>query len=326
MSARTALLAELGRMETPMSSTPAATAQQTADTTIPVAGPLTIKAFGVTDQGKVRPSNEDQFLVAELSKAMRVWQTSLPEPKLQTGDDRAHLLLVADGMGGARAGERASATAVAAIEQFMLNSFKWFFGSNKADAQRVLSQFQAAFQAADDRVLEEAAEHPELSGMGTTVTMAFQLGAQLCILHAGDSRAYIYRDGELQQLTQDHTVTAEMVRTGALRPEEANSHRLRHVITNVIGGNEPGVKVECLALELRAGDRLLLCTDGLTEMVSDEAITSTLAVENEPDVATRSLLNQANERGGRDNITIVIARFDAAAAAPTAPAAGERPL
>jgi protein phosphatase len=306
MSAKTALLAELHRGEVPM----------TAHSDTPTSAPqgLSIKAFGITDKGKVRARNEDQFLIAELSKAMRVWQTSLPEPALQIGDDRAHLFLVADGMGGAQAGQRASALAVIAIEQFMLNSFKWFFGSNNAEAQRVLGQFQAAFKHADLRVLEEAAEHPELTGMGTTVTMAFQLGSQLCILHAGDSRAYIYRDGELEQLTQDHTVTAEMVRTGALRPEEADGHQLRHVITNVIGGNELGVKVECLALELQDGDRLLMCSDGLTEMVAHDAVVATLAAESEPEAATRKLLAQANDGGGRDNITIVIVRFDQAPA------------
>ena len=102
---------------------------------------LAVKAFGITDTGKVRASNEDQFLIAELTKAMRVWQTSLPEPKVQVGEERAHLFLVADGMGGHRAGERASALAVVAIEQCTLNSFNWFLGSNSGDAQRVLAQF-----------------------------------------------------------------------------------------------------------------------------------------------------------------------------------------
>src|SRR6186713_199095 len=104
--------------------------------------PLTVKAFGVTDKGKVRTNNEDQFLIAELTKAMRVWQTSLPEPKLQVGEERAHLFLVADGMGGYQAGERASALAVAAIEQFTLNTFKWFFGADGTEAHKVLTQFQ----------------------------------------------------------------------------------------------------------------------------------------------------------------------------------------
>ncbi len=271
---------------------------------------LTVKAFGITDKGKVRATNEDQFLVAELTKAMRIWQTSLSEPKLQVGEERAHLFLVADGMGGHQAGERASALAVAAIEQFTLNSFKWFFGSDDTEAKKVLAQFQSAFSQADARIAEEAAGHPELNGMGTTVTMAFQLGVQLCVVHAGDSRAYLYRDGELHQLTQDHTLTADMVRRGALRPDQVAGHRLRHVITNAVGGPELGVKVEARALELQAGDRLLLCSDGLTEMVTNEVIAAVLDAEPAPEAAAKNLLARANEGVASDNITLLIARFE----------------
>ena len=274
--------------------------------------PLTVKAFGITDKGKVRTTNEDQFLIAELTKAMRVWQTSLPEPKVQAGEEHAHLFLVADGMGGHRAGERASALAVVAIEQFTLNTFKWFFGSSDTEAQKVLAQFQSALSQADARILEESAEHPELSGMGTTVTMAFHLGSQLCIVHVGDSRAYVYRDGELHQLTQDHTVTGDMVRSGSLRPDEVAGHHLRHVITNVVGGEELGVTVEARAFEVQAGDRLLLCSDGLTEMVTNEAIAATLDAEPAPEVAATKLLAQANDGGALDNITLLIVRFDPA--------------
>jgi PPM family protein phosphatase len=274
--------------------------------------PLTVKAFGVTDKGKVRETNEDQFLIAELTKAMRVWQTSLPEPKLQVGEERAHLFLVADGMGGHLAGERASALAVAAIEQFMLNSFRWFFGSGSPDEQRVLAQFQSAIRHADARILEETAAHPELSGMGTTVTMAFHLGAQLCVIHVGDSRAYLYRDHELHQLTEDHTLVADMVRSGALRRDQVAEHQLRHTITNVVGGPELGVNVEARALEVRDGDRLLLCSDGLTEMVTNEAIAATLDAEPAPEAAAKKLLAQANDGAASDNITLIVVRFDAA--------------
>ncbi len=277
-------------------------------------GALAVKAFGITDTGKVRKSNEDQFLIAELSKRMRVWQTSLPEPQLQVGEDRAHLFLVADGMGGHRAGERASAIAVAAIEQFTLNTFRWFFAADSPGAQKVLAQFQSALSQADAKILEEASEHPELHGMGTTLTMAFQLGAQLCIVHVGDSRAYLYRAGELHQLTQDHTVVAELVRAGTLHPDQVAVHPLRHVITNVVGGPTIGVKVEARAFAVQAGDRLLLCSDGLTEMVKNDAIAETLDVEPEPEAAAKALLVQANEGGGRDNISIVIVRFDPAVA------------
>ena len=213
-------------------------------------------------------------------------------------------------MGGHRAGERASALAVVAIEQFTLNTFKWFFGADRTETQKVLAQFQSAFSQADVRILEEAVEHPELSGMGTTVTMALHLGAQLCVVHVGDSRAYVYRDGELHQLTQDHTLTADMVRSGALRPDQVAGHRLRHVITNVVGGPSPGVNVEAHAFEVQAADRLLLCSDGLTEMVTNEAIAATLGAEPVPEVAAKKLLAQANDAGGRDNITLVIVRFD----------------
>ena len=274
--------------------------------------PLTVKAFGVTDKGKVRTTNEDQFLVAELTKAMRVWQTSLAEPKLQVGEERAHLFLVADGMGGQLAGERASALAVAAIEQFMLNSFRWFFGSGSPDEQRVLAQFQSAIRHADARILEETAAHPELSGMGTTVTMAFHLGAQLCVIHVGDSRAYLYRDHELHQLTEDHTLVADMVRSGALRRDQVAEHELRHTITNVVGGPELGVNVEARALEVRDGDRLLLCSDGLTEMVTNDAIAATLDAEPTPEAAAKKLLAQANDGEASDNITLIVVRFEAA--------------
>ena len=271
---------------------------------------LALKAFGITDTGRVRNSNEDQFLIAELTKGMRVWQTSLPEPRLQIGEDRAHLMLVADGMGGHRAGERASAIAVVAIEQFTLNTFRWFFDTDSSGAQKVLAQFQSALSRADVKIFAEAAENPDLKGMGTTLTMAFQLGSQLCIVHVGDSRAYLYRDGQLHQLTKDHTLIAELVRSGAITEDRAATHHLRHVIINVVGGHELGVKVEARALVIQAGDRVLLCSDGLTEMLKDEAIMAVLEAEPLPENAARALVAQANDAGGRDNITVLIARFD----------------
>jgi serine/threonine protein phosphatase PrpC len=215
-------------------------------------------------------------------------------------------------MGVQRAGYRASGLAVAAVEQFKLYSFRWFVGSVNPEAVIVLSEFQSAIRHADARILEEAAEHPELSGMGTTVTMAFHLGTQLCVIHVGDSRAYLYRDHELHQLTEDHTVVADMVRSGALRPDQVAEHRLRHTITNVVGGPELGVKVEARALEVRGGDRLLLCSDGLTEMVTNEAIAATLDAEPAPEAVAKKLLAQANDGVASDNITLIVVRFDAA--------------
>ena len=280
--------------------------------TAPVRRALVVKAFGVTDKGRVRSTNEDQFLCAELTKAMRIWQTSLPEKKAQFGEERGHLFLVADGMGGANAGEQASALAVVAIEWFTLNTLKWFFDAKGPEAQKVLAQFQSALRQADARILEESTEHPELSGMGTTVTMAFQLDSQLCLVHVGDSRAYLYGDGELYQLTHDDTLVADLVSRGEIQPAQAAHHRLRNVITNVVGGTEAIVNVQAHALNVRAGDRLLLCSDGLTEMVPDEAIAAILGAELDPEAACTRLVAQANDAGGRDNITVLIVRFDSA--------------
>jgi protein phosphatase len=243
---------------------------------------------------------------------MRIWHTSLPEPKVRFGNERGHLFLVADGMGGHNGGEYASAMAVTAIEQFTLNTFKWFFRPGGVDAQRVLTQFQTALREAEARIFEESAEHPELHGMGTTVTMAYHLDSQLCIVHAGDSRAYMFEEGELRQVTRDHTVVAELVRQGNLQPGDAKRHRFRNLITNVVGGNEALQFVEAHALQLQAGDRLLLCSDGLTEMLSNDAIAATLRDELDPKTACSKLVRQANDAGGRDNITVVIVRFDAA--------------
>ena len=156
---------------------------------------LDVKAFGVTDKGRVRAANEDQFLIAELTKAMRISHTSLPEPHVRFGEERAHLFLVADGMGGHLAGETASALAVVAIEHFTLNTLKWFFALNGPEARGVLAQFQKALREADTRIVEKAAESPELTGMGTTLTVAYFLGEDLCIVHVGDSRVYVLSGG-----------------------------------------------------------------------------------------------------------------------------------
>jgi len=276
------------------------------------AGPLAVKTFGITDRGRVRPSNEDQFLIAELTKTMRIWQASAVDQTAQFGDERGHLFLVADGMGGHQGGEEASALAVLAIQEFTLNTLKWFFEANAQEAQRVLGQFHTALREADRRIRAEAAEHSELTGMGTTVTMAYHLNAQLCVVHVGDSRAYLYRGGELEQLTRDHTLMADLLRSGDIQPADVAKHRFRHVITNVVGGSDVGVNVEAHAMEVEAGDRLLMCSDGLTEMVTDDVIAATLRAEPDPEPACRTLLAKANEAGGRDNITLLIVRFDPA--------------
>jgi PPM family protein phosphatase len=277
--------------------------------------PLVVRSYGATDRGRLRPTNEDQFLIADLTKAMHVRQTSLVQPPARFGEQHGHLFLVADGMGGHHAGEHASALAVTLIEQFALNIFKWFMPLTAAHAENVITDFQEAVEQADATIVEAARKRAELHGMGTTLTLAYHYEAELLVIHVGDSRAYLFRDETLHQVTQDHTVVAEMVRRGELDSAEARRHRLRHVITNVVGGTEVGVHAEAHSVELRRDDALLLCSDGLTEMLSHSDITEVLRGEPNPEVACMRLISLANERGGQDNITAIVARFVAPVAA-----------
>src|SRR6516164_4864352 len=203
--------------------------------------PLTVRSFGLTDLGKVRETNQDQFLIAVLVKALQVERTSLPQPNVQQSSDRSHLFVVADGMGGHAAGEKASALAIDSVESFILETFKWFAQCKGQEQDQVLADFQGALGHANARLLAEAARRPELHGMGTTLTLAYSLNDMLFVAHVGDSRCYLLRNRLLYRLTRDHTLVEEMVRRGALKAEEAADHRWRHVITNAVGGDSAGV-------------------------------------------------------------------------------------
>ncbi len=269
----------------------------------------TLESFGASDQGRVRTSNEDQFVTATLMRALWIEQSSVQQAQMHYGDDRGHVLIVADGMGGAQGGETASAVAVGAIEQFLLNALRWLLTLHGSEEAEVLRDFKVALRTADASVCAAAAGHPGLSGMGTTLTMAYNLGTDLFVAHVGDSRCYLYRGGALQQLTRDHTLVGELVEKGLIQPEDAGAHPYRHVITNVVGGPKAGLHAEVHRLTLEPGDLLLLCTDGLTGMVADEQIASVLRGATTPRAASEELIRLANEQGGKDNVTAVVARY-----------------
>jgi len=271
--------------------------------------PLAVRSFGLTDPGRVRAVNEDQFLIAALLKALQVERTSLPQPKIQHSSNRSYLFVVADGMGGHAGGEQASALAIHSVESFILETFKWFAQFKAREEDQVLGDFQRALGQANARILAEAAERPELGGMGTTLTLAYSLNDVLFVAHVGDSRCYLSRNRALYRLTSDHTLLEDMVRQGTLSAEEATNHRWRHVITNVVGGNDPQVKVELHKLHLETGDVVLLCSDGLTGMLPEQEIGRALQAEADPEQTCRLLVDRANQAGGRDNITVVVAQF-----------------
>jgi protein phosphatase len=271
---------------------------------------LGVRSYGLTDRGRVRPGNEDCFLIAELARSLRVRQASFGQPGTQFSECRAHVFMVADGMGGHQGGEVASHLCVETVENFLLNTLRNVCRFRASEEQSVLMEFQKALIQADTRLIQESNHHAELYGMGTTLTVAFVEGTKLFVAHVGDSRCYLLDQGELQQLTRDHNVAAEMVRRGLLSPEEAAKSRMRHVVTNVIGGAEQGVHVELHRVELRPGDTLLVCSDGVTGMLSDARIAEILNEENDPEDACQLLVAEANANGGKDNITAIVARFD----------------
>ena len=270
---------------------------------------LTVQSFGLTDRGQRRETNQDQFVTAALMRALWVQQSSLPQSKVHYADDRGHVFIVADGMGGVRGGEQASALAVGAVEDFLLNALRWLFALDKGDESKVLRDFKAALRTADARVCEAADNNPGLRGMGTTLTMAYSHEGDLFVAHVGDSRCYLYRGGALQQLTHDDTLVQQLVETGILTPEKAAGHRLRHVITNVVGGPNQGIRVEVHRMSLEPGDTVLLCTDGLTGMLPDDRIAAVLGACPTPQEACEQLIRLANEQGGEDNVTAIVARY-----------------
>jgi protein phosphatase len=203
------------------------------------------------------------------------------------------LFAVADGMGGANAGEIASSLAAAALQE------------SDGEATGGEARVAGLIQEANRRVFTRANEDREASGMGTTMTVALVEEDRVAIGHVGDSRAYLFREGALEQLTDDHSLVAELVRSGKLTPEEAEIHPQRSVITRAVG-TEPDVDVDTFSVEGAAGDLFLICSDGLTDMVDEETILDALE-QNRQDLkaAAKALVNAANRGGGEDNITVV---------------------
>jgi serine/threonine protein phosphatase PrpC len=194
-------------------------------------------------------------------------------------------------MGGARAGEIASRLAASALGEEIESSGEARVADHNQEANR--------------RVYDRANEDSSTSGMGTTITVALVEDGSVAIGHVGDSRAYLIRDRSLEQLTDDHSLVAELVRSGKLSPEEAESHPQRSVITRAIG-TDPDVDVDTFSVEAKPGDLFLLCSDGLTDMVGDETILETVERHRDDlDAAAKELVGTANRRGGEDNITVV---------------------
>lgn len=248
---------------------------------------MALTAFGLTDVGRKRKHNEDAYLL----------------------DAERGLFVVADGMGGHAAGEVASHLTVESIQEFISGTEDdhdntWPFGYNNrysVDGNRL----STAVERANEKVMRAVVNRPELKGMGTTVVAALFDEKRVTLVHVGDSRAYLLRDSELRRLTDDHSWVQEQVNAGILSEEEARSHPLKNVVTRALGGGAH-VAVDLIEIPIGEGDRYLLCSDGLTGMVSDEEILDALTSPRTPEQIVRGLVDLANERGGVDNITAIL--------------------
>lgn len=272
-----------------------------------------IEASGKTHLGFVRETNEDQFLIATLLKEVQVRSAS---PDLRAAEPIAsaeadELLVVADGVGGAGAGEIASREAIQGLVDYVQNGMHWHLHDREEHEQELIAEFKQALEYCQKRVVADTRLHPERRGMGTTLTTAYVAWPKAFVLHAGDSRCYRYRGRDLLRVTTDHTMAQQMVDAGTLAPEEMAASPWAHYVWNAVGGADRTLVPELNVLELVLDDVLLLCSDGLTKHVPDLRIARVLETSKTADEACQRLIQDACDAGGTDNVTVVIAKFKA---------------
>jgi protein phosphatase len=224
---------------------------------------------------------------------------------LQSVDDIGYLLAVADGIGGSAFGELASMLALRSGWDQAPSAIKWTWVINDREIEDLKERVELVFQGMDQALRERTQMEPATAGMGTTLTAAYTVGPEAFIAHVGDSRAYLYHAGTLTQLTRDHTLAQEYLDAGL----KVASQSWHHILTNCLGGTEHQVRVDFHHIRLADGDQLLLCTDGLTDLVQAEEIAALLARPGAPPLAAQALVDLALERGGKDNVTVVLARY-----------------
>jgi len=269
------------------------------------AAAVTAAVFARTDLGRTREHNEDAFLVADLTDGKSSLHSA---PASCPVGPRGLLFLVADGMGGAAAGELASAMAADLIFGHLVGTWT---RENPEDihVERFTLRLREAVELANLQIHTYAREHPEVRGMGTTATVAGVFGDQLYLAQVGDSRAYLLRFDKIVQLTKDQSLTQRLVDAGELTEEEAEASARRNIILQALGP-DPRIRVDLTWHQLRRGDLLVLCSDGLSGLVKRDEIVRMAREQTDLERLGAELIDLANGRGGPDNITVVLARFD----------------
>ena len=264
---------------------------------------VVVHVFGRTDVGKMREHNEDAFVVADLTRGNATLQ---PEVRSHVVGDRGSLFMVADGMGGAAAGEIASAMA---IEEVLSELSSNLTAGDAPTEEGFAMAIKRATSAANAKIHMFAVEHPEFRGMGTTATVAGVFGDSVYLAQVGDSRAYLVRGGVAQQITKDQSLMQRLTEAGELTVEEAEQSERRNIILQALGP-EPQIKVDLTSQQLRRGDVLVLCSDGLSGQVRPDDIARIITEEPDLMTACKRLIDRANDAGGPDNITVIAARFE----------------
>lgn len=263
---------------------------------------VVVDSYGLSDVGLVRTNNEDSFLIASPTTD---FVNRNPAELNGIIPQNGTMFLVADGMGGAQAGEVASRMAVETVGRNFIDAL----GKQVVvDQQSLITALTETIREANELIFQQGQKRTELNGMGTTLTAAIVLGGTILFAQLGDSRAYLARKGVISQMTKDQSLVAQMVASGSLTPEEAKTHPKRNVILQALG-IQSQVDVAITLAELRRGDQIVLCSDGLSGKVDAEEIKEFLE-KFEPKAACQGLVRMARERGGEDNITVIVARFN----------------
>ena len=263
--------------------------------------------FGLTHPGRVRKENQDHFLLCTLHQQIVIHGTSLPgtEHLPLRGERMGTIMLVADGVGGSSAGGEASQLATEAVTSYVTSTMRCFHATDASEEKVFFSSLKSAILEAHHTVRDKAAG--ERLRMATTMTLAIAIWPRLYVVQVGDSRCYFFWDGKLRQVTRDQTVAQYLVDSGAMPAEQADRSPFKNVLASSVGGEEAKPEVALIDITPR-GCVVLVCSDGLTKHVSDDEIAGQLRTMTSSQQAATSLLNLALERGGTDNITIIVAR------------------
>lgn len=269
-----------------------------------------------THVGNIRKNNEDSYIVFQTGRTWERLMTSLPATDLpERYLEHGYVMAVADGMGGTAGGEVASSLALRAAVAAILNAPNWSLKLDNPDVreesvEKAIERGLGYFKAAHDAILKLAQSGgPGVNRMGTTLTATYSFGKDLFVMHVGDSRAYLYRGGNLRRLTRDHTMVQELVDAGAISEDEATGHRYSHILTRALSAQSEDLRTEVSGVSLEDNDLILLCSDGLSSMISDATISNILARTDTVTRACQELIDAALTAGGRDNVTVILGRY-----------------